>query len=289
MKRFLTALFFVVLLLNSVSSVLAYSIESATSKPHYEHPQLKIIEDAGNNLAIGQGMTENLLHDTALFEEIDGLIYVTIRYNLMKSIEDVSLAVQKRGEEDFIQVNYETVNAGDDTLDYRFVVPSKDVIVRSEVFVKEMGRNVIFYMDFDNFVDGNTDFVPIGEDGIDSLKPTGEAHKIEIKAIDELEGKNSLGYDHGLLLKGSKELSSLVSSSGESEEQSDKVGSEKADKSVKADTQLGVVSSAVVNGFVMFIVLITFFFLVSALVLYILSKHVKELNETREEALYEED
>ncbi len=271
----------------------AYSVQSARAHAHYEHPELKIIEDAGNNMAIGQGMTENVLHSMALFEDVDGVIYLGLRFNLAKDIQDVKFAVQNRGEKDFIAIEHELVTEGEETRDFRMVVPAKDIIIRAQAFVIAMGRPVIFYIDFSDFVEGNTDFIALGENGTTTLKSDIDlSKKIETRAVNELENTSALGYSHGLLMKGSPELKRMLGKEEDdvSVHNSMDSNTEKSDISkLEAETKLGPVSMAVINGFVMFFVSITALFLVAALVLYLLSKRVKEINEAREEALYDED
>lgn len=264
----------------------AYSIESAKDHAHYEHPELKIIEDAGNNMAIGQGMTENVLHPMALFEDIDGVIYLGLRFNLAKDIQNVNFSVQNRGEKDFIQIDYEILSEDEETRDFRMVVPSKDIILRAEAFIEAMGRPVIFYIDFSDFVEGNTDFVALGENGASTLKSELDlSKKVELKAANELANSSGLGYSHGLLMKGSPELTKVFGK----EEENELGHNSSGESTPETSSKLGPVSLAVINGFVVFIVIITTLFLATAIVLFLLTKRVREINEAREEALYDED
>ncbi len=264
----------------------AYELQSAKARAHYEHPELKIIEDAGNNMAIGQGMTENVLHNMALFEEIDGILYLGLRFNLAKDIKDVNFAVQNRGEKDFIELDYEVVSEDEEVRDFRMVVPAKDVILRAEAFIEAMGRPVIFYIDFSDFVKGNTDFALLGENGESALKAELDlSKKVEIRDVNEMAKSSGLGYSHGLLMKGSPELTRIYG-----KEEGGKIGHNFPDeKPVEVKTKLGPFSRAIINGFVMFFVFITVLSLATALVFYLLTKRIKEINEAREEALYNEE
>ncbi len=288
------------LLLCFVPNVLAYSLETATASAHYEHPVLKVIEDKGNNIGIGQGMCDNVVHPQALFEEVDGELYLAFRFNLADNIESVNFAVQKAGDEDFVQVDHELIAETTTTRDYRIKVPSKDVIVRSEAFITAMGRAVIFYMDFADFVEGNTDFIALGEGGKSTLEKSYEnGDNLSLDAVDKAMSSVGLGYDHGLLMRGSAELARLESFSGghksilgdDEEDANDKTDLGEGRSTAKSNkkTSLGASSRAVLNGLIFMLVLITFFFLATAFILYFVSKYLKELNEAREEALYEED
>lgn len=218
------------------SKIFAYGSEVGRATPYYSHPITGIIEDAGNNPEIGQGMTENVLHKQAFLEEVDGAYYLTVRFNLASNIKNETFAVQVKGDSDFYSTQAEIVQTNGDTRDYRFEIPSKNVIIRSSFFVEPMGRDIIFYFDVDNFVEGNTDFIAMDEDNlleeeslnneiheeseIENLKveSTGNfektsnsiGEKIETKSVNSNLSSEGLGYSHGLLMKDSTELKKLL-------------------------------------------------------------------------------
>jgi hypothetical protein len=135
----------------------------ATATPYYRHPVTGIVEDAGNNEGIGQGMTESVLHSEALIEKtIDERMYVTVRYFLAEYISEVKFWTQENLEAEWVEVSYQIMQenlGGEYCTDYRFKIPSEDVIVRSSFFVAPMGRAVIFYMNFSNLTSGSGDFI----------------------------------------------------------------------------------------------------------------------------------
>ncbi len=141
----------------------AAGVYTATANPYYRHPVTGIVEDAGNNEGIGQGMTESVLHPVALIEETEeGSIYVTVRFFLAEYISDVKFWTQKREDTDWISISHTIMqeNAGEEyCTDYRFQIPAKDAVVKSSFFVSPMGRNVIFYMDFTDLKEGSSDFI----------------------------------------------------------------------------------------------------------------------------------
>ncbi|MDO5713610.1 MAG: heme-binding Shp domain-containing protein [Tissierellia bacterium] len=159
MKRIFNII--IVLILLFPIQIFAYTQEIAKATPYYSHPVTGIIEDPGNNPGIGQGMTENVLHPQALVEEVEGRYFLTVRYNLANYIKNESFAVQNRGDEAFYSVGAEVTASTAETKDYRFEIPSKNVVIRSTFFVGPMGRDVIFYYDLSNFTPGNTDFVTL--------------------------------------------------------------------------------------------------------------------------------
>lgn len=141
---------------------LAYSQEIGQATGYYTHPISGVIEDPGNNPGIGQGMVENVVGPQVLVETLDdGRIFVTVRYSLAEYLSNETFAVQNRGEADFYTTGYDITGSTAETRDYRIQVPSKDAIVRATFFVGPMGREVIFYWDFNNLTPGNTDFASL--------------------------------------------------------------------------------------------------------------------------------
>ncbi len=312
-KKTIKSLFFTLFILLCLSRVAYASTEVSDAHAHYKHPVLDIIEDTGNNLGIGQGMCENVLYDRAFFEQRDGRIYLTVRFSLASSIKDVSFAVQEKGDKDFIALVCEKINEKQDSADYRMLVPSKDIVLRADAFVEDMGRSVIFYADFDGFVDGNTDFLSL-DDVSTSLELSDSAQKIEIRDVSELSNLAGIGYEHGLLTRDSAEIKKMRSLAISLEENTienaenvndklDENANENANKNAEhiseikyddkyisyADVELGHITRACINGLVIFFVLVVVFFLIAAFVLYVLTKRLKEINEANEEVLYEEE
>ena len=149
-------------LLFAFTSTFAYTQEIYKATPYYIHPVTGVIEDAGNNPGIGQGMTENVLNPQALVETTDdGRIFLSVRYNLANYIKNESFAVQNYGDNSFYSVTAEVTGKTEETRDYRFEIPSKNVIVRATFFVGPMGRDVIFYYTISDLVKGNTDFATL--------------------------------------------------------------------------------------------------------------------------------
>lgn len=125
----------------------------------YRHPITGVIEDSGKNEGIGQGMAEGVLHPQALYEEIGGKRYLTLRLHMMDNISKVSIAVQGKGGSGFSGVSYESPQGGGEWKDFRVQLPAKDCIIRLSLFIDAMGREVVFYGDMGKMTAGNTDFV----------------------------------------------------------------------------------------------------------------------------------
>lgn len=292
MRKKIILISYAILLL--VGFIYAYSEETAETHSYYAHPVTGIIEDSGNNPELGSGMCRNVLHEYALFEEIDSEIYTSIRYNLAEHISDVGFFYQLKESEEFIPIDYEIVKSTEDTTDFRFKLPTKDVLIRSSFFVKPMGRNIVFYFDFSDFVSGNTDFTPLGQNGkigdlikSSDLQKINSVDSININSMNSIISSGEIGYDHGLLTKDSPQIKAInnLTSSSEDFNEERKPGNENRTNY----EELGPISSSVINALMIFIILITFFFSALAIVLYIMAKLVKEKNLIMEDMLGEED
>lgn len=142
------------------SSGNVYSCQIART---YQHPVTGKVEDSGGNLskATGQGMVEGAISSKGLLEVTDsGDYYLTFRISLVDYTSDLNFSVQKRGASGF-QTRFVTQTAtGKDnngtTKDLRIKLPSQDSIIRCSMYVKPMGRNVIFYFYPGNYTTGNS-------------------------------------------------------------------------------------------------------------------------------------
>ena len=313
MKKIINSLCILALIFaNLINITYAYRQETAKTTPYYSHPVTGVIEDPGNNPGIGQGMTENVLSPQALVEITDdGRIFLSVRFNLANYIKNESFAVQNYGDENFYSVKAEVTNQTSETRDYRFEIPSKNVIVRSSFFVEPMGRDVIFYYTISDLVAGNTDFKTLEKsnqsheshkvdksegqviensnkyEGIgleenkgleknpeisDGLQGPGE--KIEQKATNDKFSVGDLGYDHGLLTKDSPIIKKLYYSDDQDEKETQK-------------TKLGKITLAFIYGLIGLFVILTGGFIILALLSYNYKKKVEDELEEKRRNIYE--
>ena len=313
MKKIINSLCILALIFaNLINITYAYRQETAKTTPYYSHPVTGVIEDPGNNPGIGQGMTENVLSPQALVEITDdGRIFLSVRFNLANYIKNESFAVQNYGDENFYSVKAEVTNQTSETRDYRFEIPSKNVIVRSSFFVEPMGRDVIFYYTISDLVAGNTDFKTLEKsnqsheshkvdksegqviensnkyEGIgleenkgleknpeisDGLQGLGE--KIEQKATNDKFSAGDLGYDHGLLTKDSPIIKKLFYSDDQDEKETPK-------------TKLGKITLAFIYGLIGIFVILTGGFIILALLSYNYKNKVEEDLEEERRRTYE--
>ena len=129
----------------------------------YQHPVTGKVEDSGGNSskATGQGMVEGAISSKGLLEVTDsGGYYLTFRISLVDYTSDLSFSVQKRGASGFQTQSVTQTATGKDnngtTKDLRIKLPSQDSIIRCSMYVKPMGRNVIFYFYPGNYTAGNS-------------------------------------------------------------------------------------------------------------------------------------
>lgn len=130
----------------------------ATATPHYKHPTTGVIEDAGGDgsSVLGQSMTESATYKKALVEvDPSGNTYITVRLQLMDNIQNPQFQVDgKSVSASLMQEDYTN-----NTADYRMKVNSENSIIRCNMYVIAMGRDVIFYITVSNLQSGSDDFI----------------------------------------------------------------------------------------------------------------------------------
>ena len=150
----------------SAIPVLAASngIYTATATSHYKHPTTGVIEDSGGegSYVLGQSMTESALNKAALVEvDPQGNTYVTVRLNLMDNIQNPQFQVDGSRNGNFSAVSATVMQEDftENTTDFRMQVPDENAIIRCNMYVIPMGRDVIFYKTVGNLQSGSGDFV----------------------------------------------------------------------------------------------------------------------------------
>lgn len=134
----------------------------ATATPHYKHPVSGVIEDSGGDgsAVLGQSMTESATYKQALVEvDPQGNTYVTICLQVMDNIKDPQFQVDgKTVSATLMQESYGSLSA-ENTADYCMKVNSENSIIRCNMFVIAMGREVIFYITVSNLQPGSGNFI----------------------------------------------------------------------------------------------------------------------------------
>lgn len=319
MKRKINNLLLIfIVFINLLDFTFAYSQETGKATPYYAHPVTGAIEDPGNNPGIGQGMTENVLSPQALVETTDdGRIFLSVRYNLANYIKNETFAVQNYGEEGFYSVSAEVTAKTEETRDYRFEIPSKNVVVRATFFVGPMGRDVIFYYTISDLVEGNTDFVPLkGSNSYETMDTGSEvSEEVELQeengksqsTIPNLEGlkqvENNVKVGETIQAKQGEKVEEKVVNSkfsagdlgyshGLLTKDSEIIkkiyySDENKDDKEKEKTKLGKITLSFIYGLIGLLVILTAVFLVLAIFSYIYKNKVEEELEEKRRNTYE--
>ena len=168
LKRAICSMVVMLALVAGITSipVLAASngIYTATATSHYKHPTTGKIEDSGGegSYVLGQSMTDSALNKAALVEvDPQGNTFVTVRLNLMDNIQNPQFQVDGSRNGNFSSVSATVMQEDftNNTTDFRMQVPSENAIIRCNMYVIPMGREVIFYITVGNLQSGSGDFV----------------------------------------------------------------------------------------------------------------------------------
>lgn len=130
----------------------------ANANPSYRNPSTGAIEDSGGegSAVLGQSMTESATYGKALIE-VDPAenTYATIRMQLMDNIENPQFQVDGSPvSATLMQEDYSS-----NTADYRFRINSENSVVRVNMYVTAMGRDIIYYITFSGLSEGAGDFI----------------------------------------------------------------------------------------------------------------------------------
>lgn len=168
LKRALCSMVVMLALVAGITSIPALAasngIYTATATSHYKHPTTGKIEDSGGegSYVLGQSMTESALNKAALVEvDPQGNTFVTVRLNLMDNIQNPQFQVDGSRNGNFSSVSATVMQEDftNNTTDFRMQVPSENAIIRCNMYVIPMGRDVIFYITVGNLQSGSGDFV----------------------------------------------------------------------------------------------------------------------------------
>lgn len=168
LKRALCSMVVMLAFMAGITSIPALAasngIYTATATSHYKHPTTGVIEDSGGegSYVLGQSMTDSALNKAALVEvDPQGNTYVTIRLNLMDNIQSPQFQVDASRSGSFTAVSATVMQEdfSENTTDFRMQVPDENAIIRCNMYVIPMGRDVVFYITVGNLQSGSGDFV----------------------------------------------------------------------------------------------------------------------------------
>ena len=168
LKRALCSMVVMLALMAGITSIPALAasngIYTATATSHYKHPTTGVIEDSGGegSYVLGQSMTESALNKAALVEvDPQGNTFVTVRLNLMDNIQNPQFQVDGSRNGNFSAVSATVMQEDftENTTDFRMQVPDENAIIRCNMYVIPMGRDVIFYITVGDLKSGSGDFI----------------------------------------------------------------------------------------------------------------------------------
>lgn len=165
-------------------SAASNGIYIAAATPHYRHPGTGNIEDSGGegSETLGQSMTESATYTKALVEvDSSGNTYVTVRLKLMDNIQNPQFQVDGKRNGSFSSVSASLMQEDytNNTADFRMKVPSESAVIRCNMYVVPMGRDVIFYITVSDLQSGSDDFITSVQVEKQTTKKTGEVKTTE--------------------------------------------------------------------------------------------------------------
>ncbi len=167
-KKVICSMVLILVLMASINIVhvlaLSNGIYIATVTPYYSHPYTGVIEDSGGEASsvLGQSMVESATYQQALVEvDANGNMYATVRLQLMDNIQNPQFQVDTTNSGTFTPVSVSLMQEdySNNSADYRFQIPSNSVVIRCNMNVIAMGRDVVFYMTLGSMQEGSGDFI----------------------------------------------------------------------------------------------------------------------------------
>lgn len=192
LKRALCSMVVMLALMAGITSIPALAasngVYTATATSHYKHPTTGVIEDSGGegSYVLGQSMTESALNKAALVEvDPQGNTYVTIRLNLMDNIQSPQFQVDASRNGSFIAASATVMQEdfSENTTDFRMQVPNENAIIRCNMYVIPMGRDVIFYITVGDLKSGSGDFITSVKVEQSAQKPDPEQSATSASAV----------------------------------------------------------------------------------------------------------
>ena len=261
LKRAMTRFLSLALLTAGLSfgaSVPAYALSAGTYtvtvKPYYRDPVTGVIEDPGNNEAVGQGMCERMCGSTGLLEvESDGSMYLTVRYYLSSFVHDPSFEERTSGGSSFgSTISYQIMQTKDPVegaaniedkygyTDFRLPVSSIDSTFRGKAYINPPGKHVVYYFQASNPVAGSGDFITSGtaqEANVSASVESASQSYSDAQSVmgDILDSSDAEEEDSSVRASGSKSSSKSSTSSGSS---SDSSSDTKSNGSGSADDEV---------------------------------------------------
>ncbi len=122
-----------------------YEMNTVTS---YLNPDTGKTDDGGTgNIELGEGMCRSAVYEKAVVTSDENGTVITMRMLLYSNLSNIRIAVQEAPKGDYKDVKYAIVKESADggSADLRFSLPSPDSLIRVQMYVGPMGRDVCFY------------------------------------------------------------------------------------------------------------------------------------------------
>lgn len=174
------------------SAVPVFAIDTGTYTvtviPKYRDPETGVIEDPGNNEAVGQGMCERMCGSTGLLEvEASGDMYLTVRYYLSSFVHDPTFEERTGGGSFGPAIDYQVMQVVDPVegakniedkygyTDFRLKINSLDSVFRGKAYIDPPGKHVVYYFTAKDPAAGSGDFITSGNAQPETAAPTASA------------------------------------------------------------------------------------------------------------------
>ncbi len=174
------------------NAVPAFAIDAGTYTvtviPKYRDPETGVIEDPGNNEAVGQGMCERMCGSTGLLEvEASGDMYLTVRYYLSSFVHDPTFEERTGGGSFGPAINYQVMQVVDPVegakniedkygyTDFRLKINSLDSVFRGKAYIDPPGKHVVYYFTAKDPAAGSGDFITSGNAQPETAAPAASA------------------------------------------------------------------------------------------------------------------
>lgn len=166
------------------------AVYTASTVPSYSNPVSGEIEDSAgqSNVALAESMTTGCTYPAALVEkDTAGNVFVTLRFKLADQMGSMTFWADNGGDGAFAatEATQMQTDSANNTADWRFQVPSEASNIRVGMYVNPMSREVIYFTQLANLVEGNTDAVPFVQTITPGEEAAAPAAAVETPAVAE--------------------------------------------------------------------------------------------------------
>ena len=196
----LAIMMFIVALVAAAANATAAEMRPMQAVPSYVNPITNLIEDTGQNMALGQAMSEDLIKKTPaeMLVDLEGTIFFTFRMGLVEESANLAIELLDDDGQAIKSLPFSIVEEfpENNERDIRISTPTEDPILRISLVATPMGREVVCFATFAEY--GETVEIPVAE--IDETIDDGAAITIvEASPEDEALGVSDEVRDNVLM------------------------------------------------------------------------------------------